>query len=92
MKNKVKSNVYLIGNDSVIGVIAVWKEPFIFDDVEYMVMMIDREEANSSDNGETTVKFIERLGDIFKCSVSDFLNCYSYQWNVLPWKVMSKLC
>ena len=91
MKNKVKSNVYLIGNDSMIGVIAVWKEPFIFDDVEYMVMMIDREEANSSDNGETTVKFIERLGDIFKCPVSDFLNCYNSQWNVLPWKVVDKL-
>ena len=91
MKNKVKSNVYLVGNYSVVGVIAVWKEPFIFDDVEYMVMMIDREEANSSDNGETTVKFIERLGDIFKCPVSDFLNCYNSQWNVLPWKVVDKL-
>lgn len=91
MKNKVKSNVYLIGNDSVIGVIAVWKEPFIFDDVEYMVMMIDREEANSSDNGESTVKFIERLGDIFKCPVSDLLNCYNSQWNLLPWKVVDKL-
>ena len=79
MKNKVKSNVYLIGNDSVIGVISVWKEPFIFDDVEYMVMMIDREESNSSDNGESTVKFIERLGDIFKCPISDFLNCYNSQ-------------
>ena len=92
MKNKVKSNVYLVGNYSVVGVIAVWKEPFIFDDVEYMVMMIDREETDSSDNGETTVKFIKGLSDIFKCPISDFLNCYSYQWNVLPWKVMSKLC
>ena len=91
MKNKVKSNVYLIGNDSMIGVIAVWKEPFIFDDVEYIVMMIDREEANSSDNGESTVKFIERLGDIFKCPVSDLLNCYNSQWNFLPWKVVDKL-
>lgn len=90
MKNKVKSNVYLVGNDSVIGVIAVWKEPFIFDNVEYMVMMIDREEANSSDNVESTVKFIERLGDIFKCLVSDFLNCYCYQWNILPGKIMNK--
>lgn len=27
---------------------------------------------------------IERLGDIFKCPVSDFLNCYNSQWNILP--------
>lgn len=90
-KNYVKSNVYLVGNDSVVGVIAVWKETFIFDNVEYMIIMIDREEGNSSDNGETTVKFIKGLSDIFDCSVSDFLKYYNSEWNLLPWKVVDKL-